>query len=137
MQEAEMTNLNISHIKNTRPRNNPFHPIGVYFATDMVQLWRKGWVKGRDLHWLQRTVAENGGDVDIWPNDYTGRSARGVKRPFFRRYEQTLQIRQPPLSVLRWLAETDDGDWFNKVELAMELVFATEAENDIASDWID
>jgi hypothetical protein len=61
-------------IEDAKSQNKPFNPIGVYSP-------------------------RLAGDVDIWPNDYTGRSARGVKRPFFSRYEQTLQIRQPPVSV--------------------------------------
>jgi hypothetical protein len=112
----------------------PFEISAVYFDNDKMQLWRKRQIEGKDLKWLRRRVKENGGTLDIYPDDYGNRAD---PEHIFAQYAQRVQMSRPPIDVLEWLAKSDDGDLFNRTERVIEIVTTNEQQFGKGITYID
>jgi hypothetical protein len=105
---------------NSRLLASRIRPVGVYCYTDNVQVWLRELLSSRQRRWLQNRC-------DCFVDDQPAR--------FDPRYRQRVQIRQPPETVLGWIAQRRDA-YVNRLELALDLVFATEQEKEEAETFI-
>jgi hypothetical protein len=117
---------NVENIKHDRTAVNSrflargIRPSGVYNYIDNGQVWLREPLGARQRSWLE---SRSECHVDDRPAQ------------FDPRYRQRLQIRQPPPEVLKWIAE-QPGAYVNYLELALDLVFATEQDKDEAEAFI-
>jgi hypothetical protein len=87
---------------------------------DNVQVWLMEPLGPRQRRWLQNRC-------DCFVDDQPAR--------FDPRYRQRVQIRQPPETVLEWIAQQPHA-YVNRLELALDLVFATEQEKEEAETFV-
>jgi hypothetical protein len=105
---------------NSRLLASRIRPVGVYCYIDNVQVWLREPLGPRQRRWLQNRC-------DCFVDDQPAR--------FDPRYVQRLQIRQPPETVRKWITQRRDA-YVNRLELALDLVFASEREKEEAETFI-
>jgi hypothetical protein len=105
---------------NSRLLASRIRPVGVYCYIDNVQVWLTEPLGPRQRRWLQNRC-------DCFVDDQPA--------PFDPRYRQRVQIRQPPETVLEWIVQQADA-YVNRLELALDLVFASEREKEEAETFI-
>jgi hypothetical protein len=108
------------NIEQEQEQVNSLRPTGVYSYVDNVQMWLRVPLGPRQRRWLQNRC-------DCYLDDQPAR--------FNPRYRQRVQMRQPDESVLGWIAE-QPGAYVNRLELALDLVFASEEEKEQAEAFI-
>ena len=100
------------------------HPLARYSYPDLIQLWLPELLPPSRIDWLDP------------PRCGSHHELRRLKRwTRHDKYVMRLQLRQPGPEVLRWVA-TLNGALMNRLDVALDLIFASEEEVAAADEFI-
>jgi hypothetical protein len=102
------------------------NPIGKYPYFDKIQFWVCEPLDLKTLALLKRSCGRGGIGIDNRPARFNNRH---------RQYRQRIELRQPSVGALRWLAEHSDL-LINQAEIALDLIFKNRADAEEALDFV-